>query len=206
MIDAGGKTHWEGVYTTKGEDEVSWFQDSAAPSLDLIDLAQPLLQSAIVDVGGGASRLVDALLVRGFENVTVLDLSEAALAKSKARLGDRASQVQWIVADVTKWYPTQTYDVWHDRATFHFLTTEEDRNSYLERLNKAVVKDGYVIMGTFALNGPERCSGLPVQRYDSQSLASVLGQDFELIDSRVHDHSTPWKAIQHFQFSTFRRR
>ncbi len=206
MGDTGGKIHWESVYTTKGENQVSWFQDSPALSLDLIDLAHPSLQSAIIDVGGGASRLVDALLVRGFQNVAVLDLSETALAKTKARLDHQTTQVQWIVADVTKWCPTQIYDVWHDRAAFHFLTSEADRASYAERLNKAVRTGGCVVIGTFALNGPKRCSGLPVQRYDSQSLAAILGQDFELIDSRLHDHSTPQGANQRFQFSTFRRR
>ncbi len=118
MNDANRKAHWETVYTTKGENEVSWFQENPAPSLKLINLARPTPESAIVDIGGGASRLVDSLVARGFNHVTVLDISEAALGAAKARLGERASQVQWIFADVTKWYPTQTFDVWHDRAAF----------------------------------------------------------------------------------------
>src|SRR5258706_9203681 len=121
MSDANRKSHWEAVYTTKGENEVSWFQENPAPSLELIDLARPTLESAIVDIGGGASRLVDSLVARGFGRVTVLDISEAALEAAKTRLGGRASQVPWILADVTKWEPTQTFDCWHDRETFPFL-------------------------------------------------------------------------------------
>lgn len=201
-----GKAHWENVYNTKGESEVSWFQENPAPSLELIDLTKATPQSEIVDIGGGASRLVDSLVLRGFKNVTVLDLSEAALATAKERLGVASAGVQWVTADVIKWYPAQTYDVWHDRAAFHFLTDDMDKAAYVERLNKAVKPDGRVIIGTFALDGPERCSGLPVNRYNSASLASTLGHNFELIDSRLHDHSTPWGAIQHFQFSTFQRK
>jgi SAM-dependent methyltransferase len=203
--DASRKAHWENVYSTKGENEVSWFQDDPAPSLDLIELAKPRPDAVIVDIGGGASRLVDQLLARGFDNVTVLDLSQAALAAARARLGGKAARVQWVTADVTKWYPTQIFDIWHDRAAFHFLTTEMDRVAYVERLRKAVRPGGYVIIGTFALDGPEKCSGLPISRYDAASLGKVLGDDFQLVHARPHEHVTPWAAIQRFQFSVFRR-
>ncbi len=198
------QAHWENVYTTKRDHEVSWFQEYPAPSLELIDLAQPTPQSAIVDIGGGASRLVDHLLARGFDHVTVLDLSEAALAAAKTRLGDKAN-VQWVVADVTTWNPVQAYDIWHDRAAFHFLTDRADRTAYLTRLKQAIKPGGHVVIGTFAIDGPERCSGLPVMRYDAAGLAAELGTGFELIDARRHEHSTPWGAIQRFQFCVFRR-
>ena len=205
MTDANRKSHWETVYTTKVENEVSWFQEVPAPSLELIDLARPAPTSAIVDIGGGASRLVDRLVARGFKRVTVLDISEAALDAAKARLGERASEVEWIVADVTKWYPAQTFDVWHDRAAFHFLIDAADRSAYVKRVKQAVRPGGHVIIGTFALDGPEKCSGLPVNRYDAASLARELGEGLELVDSRRHDHSTPWDSTQRFQFCIFRR-
>ena len=205
MKDANRKAHWETVYTTKGENEVSWFQENPSPSLELIDLAGATPDSAIVDIGSGASRLVDSLVASQFKHVTVLDVSEIALEAARTRLGARASQAQWIVADVTKWAPTQTFDVWHDRAAFHFLIDAADRSTYVTCMRQAVKPGGHVIIGTFALDGPEKCSGLLVNRYDATSLANELGPGFELIDSRRHDHSTPWNSAQRFQFCTFRR-
>jgi 2-polyprenyl-3-methyl-5-hydroxy-6-metoxy-1,4-benzoquinol methylase len=159
-----------------------------------------------VDVGGGASRLVDALVERGFRRVAVLDLSSAALETAKAHLGERAEDVTWIVADATTWQPTaEAYDVWHDRAAFHFLTEEADKTAYVTRLKTALKVGGVAIIGTFATNGPERCSGLPVSRYDAASLGETLGADFVQIDARNHDHLTPWGARQRFLFCTFRR-
>jgi 2-polyprenyl-3-methyl-5-hydroxy-6-metoxy-1,4-benzoquinol methylase len=205
MNSMSRSAHWENVYATKGENEVSWFQENPAPSLELIDLAQLPPESAIIDIGGGASRLVDSLVARGFHNVTVLDLSESALGTAKARLGARANNVQWVVADVTKWQPRQTYDLWHDRAAFHFLTDDAARSAYVDRLKRALKPAGHVVIGTFALNGPERCSGLPVTRHDAVSLAATLGPEFRLINTRPHEHVTPWGSTQQFQFSTFRR-
>jgi len=205
MTDANRKAHWETVYTTKGENEVSWFQESPEASLELIDLAHPTPASTIVDIGGGASRLVDSLIARGLNHVTVLDLSEAALEAAKARLGERASRVRWIVADVTKWEPTELYDIWHDRAAFHFLTDPADRAAYVACMKRTVKPGGHVIIGTFAIDGPEKCSGLPVNRYDATSLARELGEGLVLVDARRHDHSTPWKSAQRFQFCIFRR-
>jgi SAM-dependent methyltransferase len=205
MSEPSRQAHWQGVYTAKGEKEVSWYQDNPAPSLDLIALTGASRGSAIVDIGGGASRLVDHLLARHFERLTVLDLSAAALETARARLGDDAKRVRWEVADVTKWNPSAIYDVWHDRAAFHFLTDAADQSAYVERVRSAVKAGGHVIIGTFAPDGPERCSGLPIVRHDAASLSAVLGPDFELIDTRRHDHVTPWGAVQRFQFSTFRR-
>jgi SAM-dependent methyltransferase len=197
--------HWENLYQTKGECDVTWFEESPAISLDLIHAAGVKPDASIIDIGGGASRLVDALLDEGFEAVTVLDLSDKALAISKARLGARSAKVRWIVADVTMWEPSQTYDVWHDRAAFHFLTEPNDRAAYAARVLRAVRPGGHIIIGTFALDGPERCSGLPVVRYDAASLGQILGPSFESVDSRNHAHRTPMGIIQHFQFSRFRR-
>ena len=198
-------THWDNVYATKGEAEVSWFQDSPATSLEMIRAASPDHDAAIIDIGGGASRLVDALLQDGYQHLTVLDLSANALAATKRRIGAAGSSVDWIVADATSWQPRRSYDVWHDRAAFHFLTDPRDRAAYVERLRSAVAPGGHVIIATFAPDGPEKCSGLPVQRHDSASLAAELGPDFELVETRSEVHHTPWHSTQAFQFSRFRR-
>ena len=208
MGDGGRQAHWENVYTTKGENEVSWFQQSPAPSLDLIVQAGATRESAIIDIGGGASRLVDNLVEQGFEDVTVLDLSAAALAAARSRLESRpsagAQRVRWIVADATTWEPTRVYDIWHDRAAFHFLTAPADRAAYIDRLRRGLRIGGHAIIATFALDGPEKCSGLPVARYDSASLGQTLGPAFALIHTERHQHATPWESWQNFQFSVFR--
>ena len=198
-------THWDNVYATKGEAEVSWFQNSPATSLAMIRAANPDRAAAIIEIGGGASRLVDALLLDGYRDVAVLDLSANALDAAKKRIGAAASRVDWIVADATTWRPTKAYDLWHDRAAFHFLTDSGDRTAYIERLRSAVAPGGHVIIATFALDGPEKCSGLPVQRHDSASLAAELGPGFELVETRNEAHQTPWNSMQAFQFSRFKR-
>lgn len=199
-------THWQNVYATKGEAEVSWFQNSPTISLEMIRAANPDRNAAIIDIGGGESRLVDALLQDGYRDVAVLDLSTNALDVVKRRIGTAASTVDWIVADVTIWQPAKTYDVWHDRAAFHFLTDPWDRAAYVERLRSAIAAGGHVIIATFAPDGPEKCSGLPVQRHDSASLSGELGPEFELVEARSEMHQTPWHSTQAFQFSRFRRR
>lgn len=199
-------THWQNVYATKGEAEVSWFQDRPTNSLDMIRAANPDHDAAIIDIGGGASRLVDALLQDGYRDIAVLDLSANALDAAKKRIGAAASKVDWIVADATAWRPAKTYGVWHDRAAFHFLTDPHDRAAYVERLRAAIAPGGHVVIATFAPDGPEKCSGLPVQRHDSASLAAELGPEFELVETRSEVHHTPWNSTQAFQFSRFRRR
>ena len=199
------QAHWENVYTTKGENEVSWFQENPALSLELIEQAGAVPMSAIVDIGGGASRLVDRLIEKGFADITVLDLSGAALEAAKRRLGTDASRAQWVVADATIWEPAKQYDIWHDRAAFHFLTEEQDRTAYVARLTRGVKAGGRAIIGTFALDGPEKCSGLPVARYDSASLGRTLGPMFRLVRTIRHEHATPWGSQQVFQFSVFKR-
>jgi SAM-dependent methyltransferase len=205
MSDENRQAHWDEVYTSKSENAVSWFQESPALSLELIKLAGATSASAIVDIGGGASRVVDGLIANGFEHATVIDLSEAALASAKKRLGPNARHIKWVTADVTKWEPSEDYDIWHDRAAFHFLTEGADRIAYTRRLKTALRSGGHFIIGTFALDGPERCSGLPVIRYDAAGLSAEIGPEFELIATRPHEHITPRGATQRFQFSAFRR-
>ena len=199
------QAHWQNVYTTKNEDAVSWFQQRADISLELVRATGVKVTASIIDIGGGASRLVDTLVEDGFKAITVLDLSEKALATSKTRLGETGMLVQWIVADITTWEPSQSYDVWHDRAALHFMTAPRDQAAYAERVLRAVRPGGHVIIGTFAPDGPERCSGLPVLRHDAATLGNLLGHSFELIESKRHDHQTPAGAIQKFQFSRFQR-
>lgn len=203
--DFDAKTHWQDVYETKPETGVSWYQEEPVPSLELMEAVGATPESAVIDIGGGASVLVDRLLALGYGDLTVLDISEAALASVRKRIGPEADHIDWIVTDVTKWQPARTYDIWHDRAAFHFLTDAEDRKAYVERLRSALRKGGHAIIGTFAPDGPERCSGLPVCRHDAESLAAALGADFRLIDSRRHEHATPGGAIQRFHFGTFRK-
>ena len=201
----GPQAHWEAVYSQKGEQEVSWFQENPELSLELIARAGATPASGIIDIGGGASRLVDALLSRGFNNLSVLDLSETALAKARARLGAAADKVRWIIADVTTWEVDAGYDLWHDRAAFHFLTEPAAQRAYVERLKLALKPAGHAIIATFALDGPEKCSGLPVARHSAETIGALLGPEFALVDTCRHAHTTPWGSVQKFRFSTFVR-
>jgi trans-aconitate methyltransferase len=197
--------HWEKVYATKPENEVSWFEESPATSLELIHSTGVSKDAAVIDVGGGASRLVDFLLREDYSDVTVLDIAEQALAITRRRLGDHASRVRWIAADITQWEPASSWDVWHDRAVLHFLTSPEDRRAYVLRLLQALRLRGHLIIGTFAPDGPEQCSGLPVQRYDAAALEETLGQAFKLVEVRRCEHHTPMQRVQQFQFCRFLR-
>jgi trans-aconitate methyltransferase len=199
------RAHWQNVYTTRRETDVSWFQATPSVSLDLIRSVGALPQSAIIDIGGGASRFVDALIAEGFTDLSVLDVAEAALSATKARLGASARRVHWVAADVTQWRPPRQYDLWHDRAAFHFLTEANDRAGYIERLTQALAPGAHAIIATFAPDGPERCSGLPVVRYDAASLGATLGSRFVQLQTRREDHRTPFATMQRFQYSLFRR-
>ncbi len=199
------QTHWQSAYAAKGERDVSWFQDSPQPSLALVEEFASSL-SSVIDIGGGAARLADALLQRGFQDLTVLDLSASAMATARASMSASAARIHWIVADITTWEPERAYDLWHDRAAFHFLVNEPDRAAYLSRLSRALKPGGHAIIATFAPDGPERCSGLPVARYDADSLARTLGPAFQIVSTRRHVHVTPSNARQAFQFSVFRHR
>ncbi|MDG1115596.1 MAG: class I SAM-dependent methyltransferase [Flavimaricola sp.] len=198
------REHWEDVYRTKADTDVSWYETRPKVSTDLIAATGLGLNSRIVDVGGGASHLVDALIAVGFAHVTVLDLSAAALTIARARLPADAA-VDWIAGDVRDWVPDTLYDIWHDRAAFHFLTTPDEREAYRSVLCKALRPGGYAIIGTFAPDGPERCSGLPVSRHDATSLMAVFGQYFRLVKSLRHDHKTPGGAVQRFHFGLLQR-
>lgn len=201
------KDHWEKVYSTKATDAVSWFQPHAGYSLSLInDAAGVGRDAAVIDVGGGASILVDDLLANGFTNVTVLDLSAAALAAARSRLGVRASEVRWIEADITKAdLPASQYDVWHDRAVFHFLTSPEDRAAYVKAVFHSVRPGGHVIVATFAEDGPVQCSGLPVMRYCADELHAEFGDAFSLLNHRKEAHQTPSGTVQQFVYCYCRR-
>jgi SAM-dependent methyltransferase len=201
---ADWQAHWDAVYRNKSESEVSWYEESPGLSVSLLRSAGVGLDAAVVDVGGGASSLVDALLEGGQAHVTVLDLSAAALERSRRRL-PHAVGADWIVSDLRDWKPSRRYDAWHDRAVLHFLTEAEDRQAYVAVLGAALAAGGIAVIGTFAPDGPEKCSGLPVMRHDAQSLQLLLGADFVLLGSIRHQHRTPWGSVQNFQFSTFRR-
>ncbi len=200
------REHWQDVYAHKRDDEVSWYQARPATSLELIARTGAGPGARIVDVGGGASRLVDALLDAGYARVAVLDVADGALDRARARLGARAARVAWIAADVRTWVPDGPFDVWHDRAAFHFLVRAEDRDAYRTTLLRAVRGGGHVIVATFASDGPERCSGLPVMRWDPDALAAELGPSFRLVESLREDHVTPAGKVQRFQFSRLVRR
>jgi SAM-dependent methyltransferase len=195
--------HWHDVYTDKQPEDVSWYQATPAPSLAALDRFAVRASQSLIDIGGGASNLVDALLARGWEDVTVLDIAAPALAAAQARLGERAADVTWQVADITAWLPARRYDIWHDRAVFHFLTAPGQRDAYVRALGAGLAEGGLAIIATFALDGPEKCSGLPVERYDAQKLAQTLGPKFHLEASWREEHKTPWGAAQVFTWCVF---
>ncbi|GAC1313105.1 MAG: class I SAM-dependent methyltransferase [Mucilaginibacter sp.] len=202
-MNVNKKTHWENIYTTRNPDQVSWTQQVPATSLDFIQSFRLSKTSKIIDIGGGDSKLVDYLLEEGFEDITVLDISETALAKAKIRLGSKGEQVKWVVSDITDFKPTENYDVWHDRATFHFLTKESQMKAYMRIAGKSVKQ--YMVVGTFSENGPGICSGLPVRQYTEQQLENQLLKDFKKIKCINEDHITPFRTKQNFLFCSFKR-
>ena len=198
------KEHCDAVYTTKAATGVSWYQPEPQVSLDLIEMASPA-HGRVIDVGGGASLLADRLLDAKFQKVAVLDISAVALDRAKARLGERAKSVEWIAADVTSGLDLGEFDVWHDRAVFHFLTDEGDRRTYVELASRTLPSGGHLIVGTFALDGPPKCSGLEVCRYDVATLGEELAPEFSLVRQIGHTHTTPAGKLQKFFFGLFRR-
>jgi SAM-dependent methyltransferase len=206
MVKTDRKTHWEGIYSTRSETGVSWYQTEPRRSLELITSVAPARDGRIIDVGGGASVLIDRLLDLPFAETAVLDISETALGKVKARLGQRAERVRWVVADVTDAPDLGTFDVWHDRAVFHFLTDADDRRKYVELARRTIPEDGHVIIGSFADDGPKRCSDLDVRRYNAESMAAELGESFWLVKHASETHTTPWGSRQAFFYGAFRRR
>ena len=201
------KRHWEQVYTTKASDSVSWFQEHADQSLRLIHNTRLGKDAAIIDVGGGASRLVDDLVAEGYTDLTVFDLSSTALAVARQRLGKHADIVHWIEGDITRTkFPMNRFDIWHDRAVFHFLTDPADRHAYVERVLSSVRPGGHVIVATFAEDGPEKCSGLPVMRYQPETLHAVFGDTFQLVEHKKEAHHTPFGTVQQFVYCYCRKR
>ncbi len=205
MQDFDKKAHWQNVYEQKAVTEVSWFENKPTISLDLIAQCGLSSSAPIIDVGGGASTLVDQLIEQGHTNLTVLDISGAALESTQDRLGKKADAVNWVESDVTTFSPEHQFIVWHDRALFHFLTDKEDRRRYVSVLKDALQVGGYLILASFAVGGPEKCSGLPIVQYDAQKLRSELGSDFKLIEVRAAEHTTPAQRVQKFAYFRFQR-
>ena len=197
------KTHWETVYETKEPNQVSWTQEIPKISLDFINDFDLPKNAKIIDVGGGDSKLVDFLLDEGYTNITVLDISAKALDKAKTRLGKKAETVNWIVSDITEFKPNTTFDLWHDRAAFHFLTSETEKKKYLEIIERSV--EEYLIIGTFSENGPKKCSGLDIQQYTEESLGSMLNDGFQKLSCVTQDHITPFETVQNFLFCSFKK-
>ncbi len=200
------KTHWETVYATKPADSVSWFQPHAEKSLEIIQATGQNKHAALIDVGGGASTLVDDLLNLGYDNLSVLDLSAAALKVAQDRLGAKAATVNWLVGDITTVsLPANAYDIWHDRAVFHFLTEEADRRAYVAQVMRSVRPNGHIIIATFAEDGPEKCSGLPVMRYSPEALHQEFGRGFQLVSQDKETHHTPFGTDQQFIYCYCRK-
>lgn len=198
------KDHWENVYETKNPNEVSWTQKIPQTSLNLIEKVSKEKSSKIIDIGGGDSNLVDFLLEKGFTNISVLDISAKALEKAKTRLETQAENIDWLVTDVTEFKTNTKYDVWHDRAAFHFLTTEDEIKKYVEIVRSAV--SDTLIIGTFSVDGPQKCSGLPILQYNEERLKNIFSQDFELVKSFAENHITPFNTVQNFIFCQFKKK
>jgi len=203
--DFNRKCHWENVYSTKESTEVSWFQQRPEYSLELIKATRVGTSAYIIDIGGGSSTLVDLLLDAGYQDLAVLDISHGAIKQAKNRLGDIANKVAWIEEDITSFSSTRSFQVWHDRAVFHFLTDAEDRASYIRALTGALKPGSHVIIATFDLDGPEKCSGLEVVRYSAETLSGVLGDAFQLVETSTEEHATPGGLTQSFIYCRFIR-
>jgi SAM-dependent methyltransferase len=206
MVEIDRKKHWEDVYATRGETGVSWYQTEPRLSLEWIRSITPARGGRIIDVGGGASALVDRLLDLLFDTVAVLDISEIALSKARSRLGELACRVEWIVADVTELPSLGTFDVWHDRAVFHFLTDADERRRYVELARRTIPVGGHLIIATFGDEGPKRCSDLDVCGYNARTMQAELGEDFSLVREATETHITPWGSSQAFFYGLFNRR
>lgn len=202
-MEINRKNHWETVYETKQPNEVSWTQENPKTSIDFIRETHLGKSAKIIDIGGGDSKLVDFLLEEGYENITVLDISEKALERAKKRLGENAEKVNWIASDITEFKPETSYDIWHDRATFHFLTTGEQLKKYVEITEKWV--SGFLIIGTFSEQGPKKCSGLVIKQYSESELEKQFSNRFKKLKCITEDHTTPFETKQNFTFCAFEK-
>lgn len=205
MNEFNRKKHWETIYQTKNFDEVSWYQPKPETSLSLFEKYKIDENANIIDVGGGDSFLVDHLLALSYKNITVLDISKNAIEKAKKRLGDKAKSVNWIVEDVTSIYPSEKYDVWHDRAAFHFLTNESEVRHYTEITSQSIAKNGLLILSTFSEQGPKKCSGIEIKQYSSKALVAQFKDNFEKLECFTINHQTPFDTEQNFVFCTFKK-
>jgi predicted TPR repeat methyltransferase len=205
METSDRKQYWENIYLTKQLSEVSWFQPTPQTSLDLIRELNLPLYAKIIDIGGGDSLLVDHLFDLGYHDITILDISEAAIMRAKSRLGERAGTIKWIVADASQFNPTEKYDLWHDRAAFHFLTTPGEIENYLKIAQQSIQPSGILIIGTFSEQGPKKCSGLDIKQYSEESITNLFSQGFVKGKCFTLDHRTPFDTVQNFIFCTFRR-
>ena len=202
-MDSTLKKHWENVYQNKTPEQVSWTQKFPKTSLNLIAQFDVDLSSKIIDVGGGDSHLVDFLIDEGYENISVLDISSKAIERAKDRLADKEQNIHWIISNILDFMPETKYDVWHDRAAFHFLTSKKDIESYVKIVSQFA---NHIVLGTFSKNGPLKCSGLPISQYNAEDLQALLKSDFELVSSHYEDHTTPFDTQQNFLFCSFRRK
>jgi trans-aconitate methyltransferase len=202
-MQSNRKNHWETVYETKQPNEVSWTQENPKTSIDFIRETHIEKSAKIIDIGGGDSKLVDFLLEEGYENITVLDISSTALERAKKRLGKNAEKVSWIASDITEFKPDTSYDIWHDRATFHFLTTAEQIKKYVEITEKWV--SGFLIIGTFSNQGPKKCSGLEIKQYSETELEKQFSNRFKKLKCISEDHTTPFETKQNFTFCAFEK-
>lgn len=205
MEEFDRKKHWENIYNTKQINEVSWYQPNPETSLDFVKQFELPLTAKIIDIGGGDSFFVDHLLDLGYQDITVLDISEAALNKARQRLGNREAKVKWILADAAVFEPTEQYDFWHDRAAFHFLTQEHEITNYLNIVQKSIKPSGILIIGTFSEQGPEKCSGIKIKQYSENTMTGILEKFFDKIKCIKVDHKTPFDSIQNFIFCSFRK-
>ena len=200
------KNHWDLVYQNKDFKDTSWFQDVPSTSIAFLESLKLNKSAKIIDVGGGESRFVNYLLDKGFENISVLDISATAIEKKKQELGSKSAKITWIVSDVVDFKPTQTYDFWHDRATFHFLTDQNDVAAYVQTVQQFVAPEGVLILSTFSENGPTKCSGLPIQQYSETTLSARVEAFFTKIKCVIVDHITPFETVQNFVFCSFKRK
>ncbi len=206
MENFNRKAHWENIYTTKELTDVSWYQPVPETSLHFLEQSGLPKTAKIIDVGGGDSYFVDHLIKLGYTDLTVLDISENALERAKVRLGKNAAQVKWIVSDATAFVPEESYDFWHDRAVFHFLTEEKDIAAYQDVLTKGIKANGTLVLGTFSEDGPTKCSGIPIKQYSEKSMVERFTTGFEKITCLQVDHPTPFGTTQNFVFCSFRKR
>jgi ubiquinone/menaquinone biosynthesis C-methylase UbiE len=199
------KSHWENVFATKNPNEVSWTQKYPKTAMNYLENLNLSKTANIIDIGGGDSNLVDVLLEKGFQNIWVLDISEFALERAKQRLGDKADLVHWIVADITDFKPDVKFDFWHDRAVFHFLTSEASIDKYKTTIENAVNKEGNFLLGTFSEKGPLKCSGLEIKQYSENSMKHTFSENFEAVKCFTENHTTPFNTVQNFQFCGFKK-